>query len=247
MVAFLLPGYWLGLNIRSQAPPVNDWQPITVSNMVIPVRANDQRSFLLVNTSNLESNNLQLKSIWLASYIPHLEDIKLTPIYPDPSEQVNRQIEEAFSITKSCYGWALSPRLLAFLGQDNWWSGYLVLDEVFFVHMIDSVGGITISETLTGGKPAIAALNEAQPGHHPSITNQKILLRELCTRVTTLQGPPDLSVFDQMVGRHILTDLDSGQVLADWLAVLYHPGHQTKCEIPPIADPEAALPFNLQP
>jgi len=247
MVAFLLLGYELGLWIRDQSPLSARPEPAIASPGILPIRPNGQRCFLLVNSSNLEAINPQLKSIWLACYIPRLEDIKLTPFYPSSSSETNRQIEEAFSITKSRYGWALSPRLLALLGQKNWWSGYLVLDDIFFAQLIDSLGGITISGTLTDGETAITALNHSQPGDHPSIIDQKVLLQEICTQVTTLRGSSDFSAFDQMVGRHILTDLNPEQVLLDWSSMLFHPSRLTRCEIPPIPNPEASLPPNLQP
>jgi hypothetical protein len=246
VIAFLLPGYWLGLQISVRLHSPDGQVPVAEALRPIPTLDHGQHTILLISVTDLEAAQPQLNSVWLISYFLPRANMTILPLYPSTLEDpmlIETELVNAFSFTANHNGLKLDPNFLEVLRQRNiWWSGYLVLDEVAFAQVIDAVNGITLSGIHISGSEAIKILNErgatasATTGNHPPLATQVILLQEICRGTSLVETQPDWAMFIRQVGRHILTDLEPSLVLSDWLTMLNQPG-DLNCEFPTL-DPQ---------
>ncbi len=212
---------------------------------VLPARA--QRNILVIGVNHLESPSPVLEGVWLILYLPDMPRLTLMPIYPTVTRGQNGgQITADFALAQN---FRLGPQSIpdpaffqALSEIDVRWDNYLLIDEIALIDLIDFMGGLekmpgingTQSEKITGVQ-AVALLQPTinNPGH--ALLSQMQIAQRLCRIPPSLSAPHERipELFDTL-GKHLVTDLQPSQVLADFKSMLPAGGSLT-CEFPFLA------------
>lgn len=212
---------------------------------VLPSRL--QRNILVIGVNHLESPSPELEGIWLILYLPDMPRVTLMPIYPsvmrgasggriiaDSALAQNFRLDSK-SVPETSFFEALAE-------LDIHWDNYLLLDEIALIDLIDFMGGLEKTPTVDGAQSdkttGIQALAHLQPTlNNPehALLSQMQIAQRLCRTHLSLNNPPERipELFDTL-GKHLVTDLQPSQVIADMKSMLPAGGGIT-CEFPFLA------------
>jgi len=186
---------------------------LTGSYTPIQVMKNGQRIFLLVGVDSLDPRTAQLKSLWLATYMPSDPSIRLLPILPSKegiNQYIDHPLNRAFELNGGNGRVILDNRFINYLKENNyWWSGYIVFDETIlqktYLSLNDQSGSYKV---VTAAQKSPTNLNE--------ISTQVLILQAACQKLSNKLTNPDWSEIESLIPAHILTDLDIQQISSEW-------------------------------
>jgi hypothetical protein len=216
------------LNASLKVVFAHEQKPIAVLNT-------GQRSILLVTTSSLSTLDSHLESVWLATYLPSGSDIRLLSIYPtgdQPISDFEAQLVNSFGLNKKNGQLVLDEEFQEILvGENYWWSGYLVLDEVAMADIFDLLGGLQLKGQTLSGEQVISELPDVteEPGNAYSF--QIAMLQSACKQFTRVASNAVLSQVRPLLSHHIITDLQSDQLETEIQSQLAGE-HQPACKFP---------------
>lgn len=212
---------------------------------LLPARV--QRNILVIGVNHLESPSPELEGVWLILYLPDMPRVTLMPIYPSVGRGLNGgQITTDFALAQNFKLDAQSKPDLAFFEalskKDIHWDNYLLLDEIALIDLIDFMGGL---EKLPGmnevqpekitGVQTLAQLQPTIKSPEHALLSQMQIAQRLCRTPFSL-GTSDERIpelFDTL-GKHLVTDIQPSQVLADLKSML-PAGGNIVCEFPFLA------------
>lgn len=221
----LLSGRFVGGQTLSQVP-VAALSAISPA----PTPSNGQVNLLVIGLDRLSSQRPRLMSVWILGYFSGQPQVSLIPIYPSSSPLQNRELQKVGSNFSLTSGAQLDQDLVRLLQKKRiWWNGYLLIDEIAMIDVINFLGGVTPDgQPLTGGQ-AVAALSEENTSS--ALENQTRLLQALCRRTELLTPAADLRDMLNLIPDHIQTDLDVFQAIREWRD-LVNGSQSIKCEFP---------------
>jgi hypothetical protein len=194
--------------------------------------ANGQRGLLVLGVDRLASPGPRLQSAWLVAYFPGKSLVTLVPLYPQaavlPSPS-GHSLERAFQLDAAG---APSPEFLERLQEMRLaWSGYLVIDEIGMIALLDFVGGVTLEGRELDGAIAVGAVPLPWLDPAAALHGQSELLAAACRKVSQAAPPGDVQQFLAEIQPYIRTDLNLSQVTKDWFDLV---GNQNvlACEFP---------------
>jgi hypothetical protein len=111
------------------------------------------------------------------------------------------------------------------------WSGYLVIDEIGMIALLDYVGGVRLEGRELDGAIAVGAVPLPWLDPAAALHGQSELLAAACRQASQAAPPGDLQQFLAEIRPHIRTDLNLTQATKDWFALI---GNQNvlACEFP---------------
>lgn len=212
---------------------------------VLPART--QRNILVIGVNHLGSPSPELEGVWLVLYLPDMPRITLMPIFPSVVRGQNGgQITADFALTQK---FLLGPKSIpdpaffeALNKLDIHWDNYLLLDEIALIDLIDFMGGLEKSPGMNGaqsekttGVQTLAQLQPTIKNPEYALLSQMQIAQRLCRATLSLNTPPERipELFDTL-GKHLVTDLQPSQVIADLKSMLPAGGSIT-CEFPFLA------------
>ncbi len=205
------------------------------SQNAIKTMDNGQRSILLIGASSISASDPQLEAIWLASYIPSQGSIQLFPIFPaDNSESSDFEtlLDHSFMLSEQEDGLHLDSSFVSLLEQHNyWWSGYLIFDDTALAKIFDLFGGIELNGKIMAGTKVLDELRKAAASPQEAYASQVTILQSLCHKMAQNNMSPILYRLISLIPDHILTDLDSSQLLAE-VDTLYSSRGNPTCRFP---------------
>jgi len=197
--------------------------------------ASRQRNLLVIGVDDLASPHPNLESVWLVIYMPGFPRFMLLPVYPslpgaDDSSQLLAQLFQ-FDDMKSP-----EPAFLDALEEKGlWWTGYLILDRIALIDVIEFLGGAGEFSALDGAN-TVANLPKAMDDPQQAFTSQVKLFQELCSNVARLSEEDHwrlLHLFG-LIPDHAISNLDLEQVSSEWQDLLKHAG-EVACEFPSLS------------
>ena len=234
-LACLGGGFVLALNLgergQAQGLPVVE-SPIRPGEH--GVAPNGQRNLLLIGVDSLESENPQLKSVWLVMQIATHSPQRFTllPLYPASEAQVlipQAQIAASFGLDASG---AISPDFFeAIRAADFWWSNYLALDESGLAEVIDLGGGVDLGQGALNGEQVAQLLNSPQSPTAEGLSAQGRVFQAVCSQSAEKLLSADARQTFQKLGRRLRTDLEIERFIHEWQMPLVLAGRPS-CEFP---------------
>lgn len=196
---------------------------------------NGQRSILLVGTSAIQARDVQLESVWMLTYLPSDTIFRLLPIFPAGKRTISdfeNQLDQSFQLVKSKGTFILGQEFIAALeGNNYWWSGYIVFDNLALEKMIDFVGGIEFKGKILLGEQVLQQLPEAVNDPFGAYYSQMSVLRSTCRKVSQDTQDRGLTQLGSLLPDHVLTDLDFNQLQREWQS-LYTDMQKPVCSFP---------------
>lgn len=236
--SFLVIGYTYSTRFYQPAEslPAASAKIITTQGIhPIATMDNGQRSLLLIGTDKLSKASLQLKSIWLATYIPNGTSIQLFPIYPSgnkPTSDFGTQLAQAFSLSGNGRSLELNQSFIGLLEKHNfWWSGYVIFDDISVAKIIDLAGVRLMNGESLSGPGLMSVFRDGAGDSIISHSSQLAFFQSLCHEFAKGDSTSEVPQLAQLVPSHILTDLDIGQ-LEQELDSLSTNGHAPTCRFP---------------
>lgn len=239
----------LGPAISRTASP--EWASTPVASL-----GNGQRSLLFVTADNLENRKPRLQSVWLIIYAPPDPTLTFLPIFPELSSKPERlsTLERSFRIERTADDLGsirLAPSFLTTLqGQDIWWSGYILLDNVSLEHMereIKTAGSVSPEANgteeegffagLLSGKITTLPMFSSNATPEETIFADVAFYQKVCWGLSRGQDQNSFLALDKLFDvypLHIMSDMDHTQVLAELENVRDHNG-SISCEFPTVS------------
>lgn len=230
-------GYWTGGYFASL--PVNHPTPLQPATLPTPLPTTDhgQRILLVISADRLDIPRPLLKGIWMLTYFKPPSQIGLIPVYPSflgEKVEVDSAFTKNFGLVFTKEGPSLNPRFLRTLREHNlWWSGYLVLDEIAVQVLLEQLQGQPAQDPANLPLTASAASKEGLPQNDPVAfyLRQIKFFDQLCGDTQNIQSRIDWAKALERYSMHILTDLNTEQLLVEWKALLEQPGG-LRCNFP---------------
>lgn len=230
-VFFLLLGIWTGKLSGTFKPARGPIATLRASSP-LPTPSNGQTNLLVIGVDRLESRQPRLESIWLLGYFPDNPRVTLIPVFPaSPGTHPAylRSLQESFRISE--HG-RPSPEMLKTLQKDHiWWNGYVIVDDIAMIEIIDFLGGIEVNDRRVKGALAISSFPLPQEDPSASLDGQTRLLDRICQQANLLLPSADLRKILNLIPDHIQTDADIFQAIRDWRALTNGKGNLV-CEFP---------------
>ncbi len=196
---------------------------------------NGQRSLLLISASRLDALDPKLEGVWLATYLPAGSNVQLFPIFPRGDESLSvfeRELESSFLINSQGSAKVIDQGFFSVLEKNNyWWSGYFLFDEVSLIGLVNQFGGVDLNGKSLSGEQTIGELHTAWDTPRAAYSAQIALLQSLCHELSLANAKINLLQVQAMIPDHLLTDLDSDQLQAEYYA-LNSNNHNPTCRFP---------------
>ncbi len=177
--------------------------------------------------------NARLNSVWLAGYFPGRFGIAMTPIYLAQAPEVFEQsavLRQQFALDAK--GNLISAFREAVEQQHNTWvNGFIIVDEIGFVEIIDFFGGIPIDSVMRDGIEVLDYIAGTPATPQAALQGQFEVVSGLCVQAG--KHDPDLG-FERLLRlypQHLATDQDLFQLAAGHKALLIQ-GKGLGCEFP---------------
>ncbi len=201
--------------------------------------ATRQRNLLVIGVNELGSSNPGLESIWLVIYMPGQPRFMLLPVYPSQStspsspDNSSQLLAQVFQLddTKT----PGSDFLNALEEKGLWWTGYIILDKVALLDVVEFLGGAGEYSSLDGAS-TIASLPNAMADPQQALASQAKLFQELCSNVSRMSVDDHwrLPHLFSLIPDHAISSLDLVQVSAEWQDLLNH-FSEVACEFPSLS------------
>jgi hypothetical protein len=199
----------------------------------------NQRNILVIGVDRLNTQNSQnysrLESLWRVSYSRGNPTIVFTPIFPT-SEQDNQIssdiLQEVFSLNLDG---SLGKEFLKYIEQNQiFWNSYVILDEISMIEIIDIIGCPDKRNCELNGALTLGDIPRPWEDKIASAQGQMDLVKKLCFQTVNLSEPAIVGRILGLIPRHLRTDLDTAQLLADVkeLQELSSTANSIKCQLP---------------
>ena len=198
----------------------------------LPTPSNGQVNLLVIGLDRLSSQNSRLVSVWILGYFSGQPQVSLIPVYPSVTESHDREFQQVVSRFNLTADGQPDRRLVRLLQKKHiWWNGYLLIDEIGIIEMIDFLGGVKTDGQLFTGAQAVASLPLSEEDASTALEKQTHLLQSLCRRTDLLTPDVDLRNILNLIPDHVQTDLDVFQVIREWRD-LVNGSQRFRCEFP---------------
>jgi len=236
--AFLVVGYWISMKFfraeygiaSTSLSLISTSQPDSENSM-----NNGQRSILLIGSSKISPSHPRLESIWLITYSSSDRTIHLLPIFPSGEEVVSdlgQQLDQSFDLINEQGNLKPSPEFINTLHANNYrWSGYLVFDKFAISNIIDLLGGIDLLGEVLTGDQATQRMPAAMDLPQEAFSFQVNIIQAVCRKLSELPSQPDWNQVISLIPKHIITDLNSDQLLIE-LDTLLSDKYSPSCNFP---------------
>jgi hypothetical protein len=223
---FLVIGYTFNLRYYqpAQASTSGARLMVTFENQAsMASLPNGQRSILLLEVNSLTAPHPKLDGIWLATYLKGETRVQLLPIFPSsrqPVPDLEAQMAQTFKITRQSGTLKPDQAFLDLLIDHNyWWSGYIVYDEAALARLLDLTSGMKEESDSLMAENAAQGKTEGQVEPHQTYSSQIKAMQLACRKLVDYHQDFNLAQLETLMPAHLLTDLDTSQVQAEYEAL----------------------------
>jgi hypothetical protein len=240
-VVFVLLGAGMSLLlprcINKQATPSPTLEQEPISRLLYtpqPTAPSNQLNLLIIGVDRLAPRAARLVSVWLAITLPgenimHISFKAIYPLPPDQTSTLANEMAASFELNETLEP---SQAFLDLARRQTFFSGYIILDEITMVDLVE------LLSLNTPSLPAVDSLymigdipltwQDATAAHQ----GQFALLEWACTRLSILKPKTSVETILALQGSHLQTDLDLVQLVQTWKQALKNlPERQ--CEVLP--------------
>jgi hypothetical protein len=225
----LAVGGWLGFRIGEigetpSATPISPFPEVTRP---------DQRSLLILGVDRVDSTEARLQGAWYVVYRQNHPRITLIPLYPaPPGSDSSRQavLEEKFRLHSDG---AVDPAFFR-ATQDRFemsWDGYILLDDIAMIEIVDFFGGVTVNGELISGPRAVGSIPRPWDNSPDAVLQQAFLVETICENITLETTPKTYDKILSLIPEHLQTELTTDEAFSDWLGLLSS-GDPLICDFP---------------
>jgi hypothetical protein len=191
-----------------------------------------QLNILIIGIDHLQAPAPRLESLWLVMTLPDSPRLTLMPLFPFPDSASGQGAAPAYQFGLDADG-RPDPAFLASLQTDGlWWSGYLLVDEIALIELVEFVNDTDIqNDSPLNGVLAVTGLPTPDEDARQALDGHIALAAELCRRTTRLSPAVDLAPLLALFPGHARTDLAPGDLAAAWKEMRSR-GSGLACEFP---------------
>lgn len=205
------------MGISSSEATVLNSQPILSGEAV------NQRKILIVVVDNLQADNPQLATIWLATYFHPRFQITLNPVFPElVSEdlQIEKSLSDDFEFTVKGEFSQDFQKLIQ--SRQIHWDNYLYLDEFGLAMLIDEIEGIDLGRGKVSGVRAISQIPLARENAQAALFAYATLARAICRQSGDLVEQAEVLDLYRQLDSHLRTDLPEQSLVDEWQRLRNH-------------------------
>jgi len=213
---------------------------VTRSSNSIQSLNNGQRNILLIGVNTIDINRAQLESLWLVTNLPPNSNLQMLPIFP-PGDGVVTDFENhllrSFKLDNKNGNPILNMDFIKILKKNNfWWSGYIVIDHVAAMEILNILGTANENEEIIPGDHLNQEHSDVIDNPQKAFTIQLALMQTACHGLSRLSPIPDLQQLLILRPAHLITDLDLNQLLLEWKTLLLNQ-QMPNCKFPTLEIP----------
>jgi len=211
-VTALIAGYKAGENLD----PVHNIFNYQMDSMIMPggtIPDNNQFNLLIISVDDIDQEDAQLESIWLAAHAGNTSNITLIPVFPstdDPTQ--NLTLAESFYFDRD----KPSKEFWDAMREINiWWKGYLISDITTSSKLIDFLGEIGINNQHLSGEQATGSVTSWKDDTTLAIQHQKIFFESICNRIAA-NPSTNLQAIRELFDREFRSNTQTKIFIAGW-------------------------------
>jgi hypothetical protein len=184
----------------------------------------NQHNILIIGIDQINNPKPSIHGLWLLIYYRDTPQIDLIPIFPSIQEGEilqDQTLAGSFAISSSG---DIQQKFWEHLQWRNiLWHNYVLLDE-------NALNEITRLVQLPNARDSGLLVSWEQDSI-AAVTNQSRLLDAVCHRFEPWNLPEDITPMVTQLTPHLMTDISSDQIIADWRLMLSF-GEKLHCEFP---------------
>ncbi|NIM92636.1 MAG: hypothetical protein GTO18_02835 [Anaerolineales bacterium] len=173
------------------------------------------KSILIVGVDDLDSNNPELRSVWIAVFRTPVQELYMhgIPLDIKVSAADGTSLEDLF---------ILSPEgQLTDIFQNAIYQILpvqpdliVVLDDVAFATLVDFLGGVNIDGAPLDGQGILDTLRLFSDDSESLLRNQENILRLMVPLILAQPESPELTVLMDLIPRHVYLSRDASEAIA---------------------------------
>jgi hypothetical protein len=174
----------------------------------------DQESVWIIAVDRLNIPTPKIEGIWLLTHIPSYTAIKPLPLLPSGNAQQDLELTRAFRITSDHQ---VGPEFWDLLHKKGHLArDYVVFDEVAAVSIINIFDGINMEGEHVSGFEALSRIPKTWDDPQGSLLGQVTIMDQVCKSIFKSHSIPDLAIFQNETGSHIISNLDLDEKVVKW-------------------------------
>jgi|GEM_PF-5616425 len=190
-----------------------------------PIPTTGQRNFLLFNVDSLDVPQARLGGLWLVMQAPDSASFTFMPLYPTAGLPAHEPLWVEPGDPQALDNLDLD------LPGDLWWNESLWFDQIALIELLDQIGGLEVASTTLQPTTAISSLPAAWAQPTQALIGQTTLFESVCRQSARLAAPDNLDALLTLIPGHLLTSMDSYQLIAEWHKLAAE-GFHLECKFP---------------
>ena len=177
----------------------------------------NQRKLLIVVLDQFQSENPELESVWLATYVHSRAQIMLLPVFPSSISGISDEdqiLYEEFKVNGK--GEPSQAFLDLIQSRKIRWDHFIFIDEFGLAMLIDTIGGIDLGRGQVSGIRALSQIPFAKEYPQAALFAYATLARSFCRQSSALIEKVDVLDITQQLGSHIRTDVPEQVLFDEW-------------------------------
>jgi hypothetical protein len=196
---------------------------------------NGQRNILLIGVNTMDITKAQLEGVWLVTYLPDNSYLKMLPISPSGNGTVSDfedHLVRSFNLDNKNGDPILDQDFLKLLKENNfWWSGYIVIDHVAAMKILNILGEADEYGEIISGDQINHKNPEVIDNPQKAFAIQIAFMQAACHGLSGLTLNPDLQQIILLSPTHLISDLNLNQLLLEWKSILLNQ-QMPNCKFP---------------
>ncbi len=209
------------------------WESITERATPLPTRAMDQRDVFVIGVNRLRAAQPELAAVWYLLYIPDHPSVLMINLYPSGNPEQDQRLVESFEIGPDKKPTRRFLNAVNKIPKTEYITGYLLLDEIALMEIINFMGGVDLGSGLMNGPRALGEIPSPSEDPDEALEMQARLLNGMCQRAGAIQIPRTFDELGNLMPTFMISDLELDQAIDDWLS-LRSSGTALNCEFPQI-------------
>jgi hypothetical protein len=229
-----------GLRLGILIPPrrvFSEWNQGSLTRIINPQIKTGQRNLLIIGIDDLSNPTPDMKSLWLAIYLPWNTFVTLIPLYPGNPEgtpYINEELSNSFSLDTNGEP---STRFVEKLNSFIWWDNYFLFDDLALAEGLHSIGLTAIEYGQPDGDNEIGHISDVNLLISETLSEQVNQIKSICNQISwnSIQNGFENNFKD--LDDHFNTDLDLVTLMEGWKFHEISLNQPILCEFPTIDEP----------
>ena len=200
-----------------------------------PTTPNNQLNLIVIGVDRVSPQEPRVIAIWLASYLTRdgFNILTFKPIYPLLSDHPASNTEELLASFEISEELALSDAFKTELERKTWFDGYVLLDEIAMIELVDLVISGTPKMPAENSVLLIGSIHLPWQNLSTAYHDQVGLVEWLCGRLPAMKAnTPVGKILELQIQQHLSTDMDMETLIQTWKQVARQ-GQLPQCQVNP--------------